>query len=70
MMLLINGAEGRQSGRRCEGAARQRKSWFQREAVRVLKQRSIVLKENNFRASNAIAPREPDRARTAMQIDM
>jgi hypothetical protein len=66
---VTDGAEGRQP-RRSEGAARQCKCRLQREAVGIFKPCTIILEEDGLRAPDAIAPRQSDRARPAVQIDM
>jgi hypothetical protein len=67
---VSDGSESHQSGRGGGGAAGQGKGRLKREPVWINEPRSIVFEKDGLCASNAIAPRQSDRARAAVQVDM
>ena len=67
---VSDGAESRQTGRRGEGAAGQGKGRLKREPVRIIEPCVVIFEEDGLRASDAIAPRQSDRARASVEIDM
>jgi hypothetical protein len=53
-----------------EGTAGQGKGRLKREPVWIGEPRAIIFEKDSLRASNTIAPRQADRARAAVQVDM